>query len=160
MLFRSPPVTRTLGEEIEDLSIILAQVDAQAKRAFAAGDISGGCALVEQTKAISERRKTAQVELRRQGKTEDDSIPRSEFERLAHAIAHHALVALQRMAVEAVTKLEGIEAPGDKLRVLEAVLLPAAYVRPFELALNLDAGHGLPSWAVESVHKAMGGNLE
>jgi hypothetical protein len=156
----TPAVTRSLGKEIEDLSTLLAQVDAQASRAFASGETERGCNLIDQSKAISERRKNAQVELRRQGKTEDDSITRTEFERLAFALAHHAIVAVQRLAAEAVSKLEGIDTPAERLRVLLGILTPAAYLRPFELASGLEAGHGLPPWCGEAMLKAARENLE
>lgn len=149
------PVKRTLAAEIDDMSSVLAQVDTLAKTAFARGDIERGLALLDQTKGIWERRKAAQVELRRQGKTEEDVLPRSEVERILHAVAHHLAVGLQAVAVDAVRAIEGETDPARQLPLVEGALVPAVLVAPLQQAAKLAASHGLPPWAVEAAEKAL-----
>lgn len=149
------PTKRTLAAEIDDMSSVLAQVDTLAKTAFARGDIERGLSLLDQTKGIWERRKAAQVELRRQGKTEEDVLPRSEVERIIHAVAHHACVGIQTVAVDVVRAIEGETDPARQLPLVEGALVPSVLVAPMEQAGTLAAGHSLPSWAVECIGKAL-----
>ena len=145
---------RTLGEEIAELSGMLAQVDTLAREAFARGDVTTGLQLTAESKGISARRETAQKEVRRQGRTEDDVLSRPEVERMAHALAHHACIALQRLAAEVAPRLVGLASPVDAVAILEAAFVPAAYLAPFRASVSSESGSSLPSWVVDAMERA------
>lgn len=148
------PARRTLAEEIDDVSGMLAQVDALMRDAFARGDVSTGLALASETKGLWDRRKAAQVELRRQGRTEDDVLSRPEVERMAHALAHHACIALQRLAAEVAPRLVGLTSPVEAVAILEAAFVPAAYLGPFRASVSSESGSSLPAWVVDAMERA------
>lgn len=142
------PTQRDLRQEIADLNAMLSQVDQTAKQSLASGAIPTALELLQQRKALSDQRNAAMVQARRQGKTEDDSISRQEVERLARAVTHNAAIGLQRAAVNIVDKLDGITDPKAQHPIVTDVLIADVYLAPFEQALNLAAGHGLPDWLV------------
>ena len=145
---------RTLGEEIAELSGMLAQVDALARDAFARGDVTTGLQLTAESKGIAARRETAQKEVRRQGRTEDDVLSRPEVERMAHALAHHACIALQRLAAEVAPRLVGLASPVEAVAILEAALVPGAYLAPFRASVSSESGASLPAWVVDAMERA------
>lgn len=149
------PVQRDLRQEIADLNAMLSQVDQTAKQSLATGAIPTALELLQQRKALSDQRNAAMVQARRQGKTEDDSISRQEVERIARAITHNAALGLQRAAVKLVDKLDGITDPRLQHPIIVDVLAVDAYLAPFEQALNLAAGHGLPDWLVSSLRSGV-----
>jgi len=150
----APPARRTLAEEIDDVSGMLAQVDALMRDAFTRGDTTTGLALASETKGLWDRRKAAQVELRRQGRTEDDVLSRPEVERIAYALALHACISLQRLASEVAPRLVGLASPVEAVAVLEAAFVPNAYVAPFRASVTSESGASLPAWVVDAMEKA------
>ena len=150
----APPARRTLAEEIDDVSGMLGQVDALMRDAFSRGDVSTGLALASETKGLWDRRKAAQVELRRQGRTEDDVLSRPEVERIAYGLALHACIALQRLASEVAPRLVGLASPVEAVAVLEAAFVPAAYLAPFRACVTSESGASLPAWVVDAMEKA------
>lgn len=149
------PVQRDLRQEIADLNAMLSQVDQTAKQSLLTGAIPTALELLQQRKALSDQRNAAMVQARRQGKTEDDSISRQEVERLARAITHNAALGLQRAATKLVDKLDGITDPRLQHPIIVDVLAVDAYLAPFEQALNLAAGHGLPDWLVSALRSGV-----
>ena len=154
------PVKRTLAQEIEDLNAMLAQVDALARDAMARGDVSTASALADQSKGWWERRKAAQVELRRQGRTEDDVLAKQDAVRIIRALAIQACHGIQRIAREAAGRLVGVVEPAEVMRILVEELTADAFLRPFEEASKLDAGHGIPAWVAEEMRAASWGLVE
>lgn len=151
---------RTLGEEIEDLDVMLAQVDRSAKASFAAGDIATALQILEQRKPLSDQRNNALTQARRAGRTEDDVIGRAEAIRLIRALAIQACHGIQRIAREAAGRLVGVVEPAEIMRILVEELTANAFLRPFEEAAKLDAGHGIPAWVAEEMRTASGGLVE
>jgi len=149
------PVQRDLRQEIADLNAMLCQVDQTAKQSLASGAIPTALELLQQRKSLSDQRNAAMVQARRQGKTEDDSISRQEVERIARALTHNAALGLQRAAVKIVDKLDGITDPKLQHPIIVDVLAVDAYLAPFEQALNLPAGHGLPDWLVSAIRSGV-----
>ena len=156
----SPTPKRTLGEEIEDLDLMLAQVDTSAKAAFASGDISTALQILEQRKPLSDQRNNALTQARRAGRTEDDVIGRAEACRLVRALAIQSMHGLQRIAREAAGKLQGVTEPADVSRILTQELTADAFARPFAEAAKLEAAHGLPPWVAEEMRRGMEGLTE
>lgn len=150
---------RDLKEEVETLERMLLLVDRQAEH-LARTDILVALPLLEQRQALSRQRNDALVQLRRQGRTEDDSIPRPEVERIAHALAYNAALGLQRLADDLADKLKGVTEPVEIHRILTGGLVASAYLTPFQQAVELDAGHGLPHWVVEAMVGAAKGMTE
>lgn len=155
-----PKPKRTLGEEIEDLDVMLAQVDCSAKASFAAGDIATALQILEQRKPLSDQRNNALTQARRAGRTEDDVIGRAEAVRLIRALAIQACHGIQRIAREAAGRLVGVVEPADIMRIIVEELTAEAFLRPFEEASKLDAGHGIPAWVAEEMRAASGGLVE
>ena len=149
------PTARDLRDEVADLGAMLTQVDQLAKQAMRSGDVTQGMDLLAQRKTLSEQRNAAMVQMRRQGKTEDDSIARPEVERLVRALAYNAALALQRAAVEVIHKLDGITDPTAQHPIVTDILIAGVYLAPFEQAVNLPAGHGLPDWLVSAMRKSV-----
>lgn len=149
------PIQRDLRQEIADLNAMLSQVDQTAKQSLATGAIPTALELLQQRKALSDQRNAAMVQARRQGKTEDDSISRQEVERIARALAYNAALGLQRAAVNIVDKLDGITDPKAQHPIVSDVLILEVYLAPFDQALNLAAGHGLPDWCVAALRSGV-----
>lgn len=149
------PIQRDLRQEIADLNTMLCQVDQNAKQSLATGSITTALELLQQRKALSDQRNAAMVQARRQGKTEDDSISRQEVERIARALAYNAALGLQRAAVNIVDKLDGITDPKAQHPIVSDVLISEVYLAPFDQALNLAAGHGLPDWCVAALRSGV-----
>jgi hypothetical protein len=133
---------------------MLGQVDALMRDAFSRGDVSTGLALASETKGLWDRRKAAQVELRRQGRTEDDVLSRPEVERIAYALALHACIALQRLASEVAPRLVGLASPVEAVAVLESAFVPNAYIAPFRACVTSESGASLPAWVVDAMERA------
>ena len=151
----SSPHRRSLPEEIADLDDMLARVDALARSTLASGDVTTALQLLDQRKPLSDQRNNAMTQARRAGRTEDEVIARAEVERIVHAIAHHACVGLQAVAVDIVRAIEGETDPTRQLPLVESALVPSVLAAPMEQAGKLAAGHGLPSWAVDCITKAV-----
>lgn len=147
------PIRRDLKDEVADLDSMLAQVDALAKESMAGGGVTVALELLAQRKSLSDQRNAAMVQLRRQGRTEDDSVPRQEVERLAHALAYNAAVGLQRAASKICDALKGISDPIQMHPIVTDILICDAFIAPFDHACNLPAGHGVPSWLFESIKR-------
>lgn len=142
---------RELREEVADLGVMLERADALAKAVLLSGDVVQSMEMIDRTGVLARRRDAAMVQMRRQGKTEDDSISRQEVERLARALAHNAALGLQRAANKLVDKLDGITDPRLQHPIIVDALATEAYIAPFEQALNLAASHGLPDWLVSAI---------
>jgi hypothetical protein len=151
---------RTLGEEIAQLSRMLAQQDTLAEEAMARGDVALACHLTDQSKGIAARRETAQKEVRRQGRTEDDVLSRPEVERIAHALALHACLALQRLAAEVAPRLVGLASPVEAVAILESAFVADAYLAPFRASVSSESGASLPAWVVDAMERAAQGLVE
>lgn len=149
------PHRRSLPEEIAELDDMLAKVDALARSTLASGDVPTALQLLEQRKPLSDQRNNAMVQARRAGRTEDEVVARVEVERIVHAVAHHACVGLQAVAVDVVRAIEGETDPARQLPLVEGAIVPAVLVAPLQQAAKLAASHGLPAWAVEAVDKAL-----
>lgn len=150
-----PATQRDLRQEIADLNRMLAQVDQGVQQSFASGALELGLQILQQRKPLAEQRNAAMVQARRQGKTEDDSISRQEVERIARALAYNAALGLQRAAVNIVDKLDGITDPKAQHPIVSDVLISEVYLAPFDQALNLAAGHGLPDWCVAALRSGV-----
>jgi len=147
------PIHRDLKDEVADLGSMLAQTDALAKEYMAGGGVTVALELLEQRGSLAKQRNDAMVQLRRQGRTEDDSVPRQEVERLAHALAYNAAVGLQRAASKICDALKGISDPIHMHPIVTDILISDAFIAPFDHACNLPAGHGVPSWLFESIKR-------
>lgn len=145
---------RDLTEEVEHVERILAQVDRTAQRLIDGGQLEMASVYLDRADKLATRRNAALVQLRREGRTENDSIPRPEMERIAHALAYNAALGLQRMADDLADKLRGVTDPAGIRDILTRGLVASAYLAPFDQAVELDAGHGLPHWVVEAMTKA------
>lgn len=147
------PTIRDLKDEIADMSIMLAQVDKMAQQAMAIGDVNETLRIMCERGSLAKQRNDAMVQLRRQGRTEDDSVPRQEVERLAHALAYNAAVGLQRATSKICDALKGISDPIQMHPIVTDILISDAFIAPFDHACNLPAGHGVPSWLFESIKR-------
>ena len=149
------PHRRSLPEEIAHLDHMLARVDQLVLSLMDSGDAATALEWVGQRKPLSDQRNNAMTQARRAGRTEDEVIARAEVERIVHAIAHHACVGLQSVAVDIVRAIEGETDPARQLPLVESALAPSVLAAPMEQAGKLAAGHGLPSWAVDCITKAV-----
>jgi hypothetical protein len=154
------PRARDLKEEIDDLNVMLVQVDSVAKECMANGQLTTGLEYLSQRKSLSDQRNAAMVQMRRQGRTEDDSVPRQEVERITRAIARNAASGLQLAANKICDRLAGISDPVEMHPIVTDVLVSDVFVSPFEQACNLPAGHGVPSWVLDAVRAGVAGFVE
>jgi len=134
---------------------MLARVDSLVMSLMDSGDAATALEWVGQRKPLSDQRNNAMTQARRAGRTEDEVVARAEVERIIHAVAHHACVGLQAVAVDIVRAIEGETDPARQLPLVEGALVPSVLIAPMEQAGTLAAGHGLPSWAVECIGKAL-----
>lgn len=157
----TPKPKRDLKGEIDDLDEMLRQVDRLAMEAFRSqGGTTVGLELVTQRKSLSDQRNAAMVQLRRQGRTEDDSIPRSEFERLCRGLAINAAHGLQRITDDVTRKLKGVSDPVEVHRILTDAMVAGPYLSAFEQTAGGEVEHGLPDWAVRALKSAVEGMTE
>ena len=54
----------------------------------------------------------------------------------------------------------GVVEPAEIMRILVEELTADAFLRPFDEAAKLDAGHGIPTWVAEEMRAASGGLVE
>lgn len=146
-----PKGKRDLKGEIEDLDEMLRQVDRLAMEAFRQQDVSTGLQLASERGSLAKQRNDALVQLRRQGRTEDDSVPRTEVERICAALAINAAHALQRIVDDASVTLAGVTQPQEIHAKLTDQCIQHAYISAFEQAVGGDLQHGLPDWLVRSM---------
>lgn len=154
------PAERDLVAEVRDVEEMLAESDKTAKSLIRSGQFEMAKAFLDASNQLATRRNAALVQLRRQGKTDDDSIPRPEVERVAYALAFAARLGIERASDEAADKLRGVTDPVEIRRILSGIMCAEVYLAPFRQAVNLDAGHGLPHWVVEAMNKAAGEMVE
>lgn len=145
------PQVRDLKDEIADLNEMLVQVDVTAKECMANGQLSMGLDFLAQRKSLSDQRNAAMVQMRRQGRTEDDSVPRQEVERITRAIARNAATGLQLAVNKVCDRLKGISDPVEMHPIVTDILVSDVFVSPFDQACNLPAGHGVPSWVFDAI---------
>lgn len=150
-----PKSKRDLKGEIDDLDEMLREVDRLAMAAFRQGDVTTGLQLASERGSLAKQRNDALVQLRRQGRTEDDSIPRSEFERLCQGLAINAAHALQRITDDATRKLVGVTDPAEVHRILTDAMVTEAYLGAFQQTMGGELEHSLPEWAVRAMTKAV-----
>jgi hypothetical protein len=151
----TPKPKRDLKGEIDDLDEMLRQVDRLAMEAFRQQDVTQGLQLASERGSLAKQRNDAMVQLRRQGRTEDDSIPRSEVERLCHALAINAAHALQRITDDATRKLVGVTNPAEVHRILTDAMVAESYLGAFRQTMGGELEHSLPEWAVRAMSKAV-----
>jgi len=156
----APKQKRDLKGEIDDLDEMLRQVDRLAMDAFRTGGVQIGLELAAQRGSLAKQRNDAMVQLRRQGRTEDDSIPRSEFERLCRGLAINAAHGLQRMTDDVTQKLKGVSDPVEVHRILTDAMVAGPYLSAFEQTAGGEVEHGLPDWAVRALKSAAEGMTE
>lgn len=156
----SPKPKRDLKGEIDDLDEMLREVDRLAMGAFKAGDVSTGLQLASERGSLAKQRNDAMVQLRRQGRTEDDSIPRSEFERLCRGLAINAAHGLQRITDDVTRKLKGVSDPVEVHKILTDAMVAGPYLSAFEQTAGNEVEHSLPDWAVRALKSAVEGMTE
>jgi hypothetical protein len=156
----APKPKRDLKGEIDDLDEMLRQVDRLAMDAFRTGGVQIGLELAAQRGSLAKQRNDAMVQLRRQGRTEDDSIPRSEFERLCRGLAINAAHGLQRITDDVTRKLKGVSDPVEIHAILTDAMVAGPYLSAFEQTAASEVEHGLPDWAVRALKSSMEGMVE
>jgi hypothetical protein len=156
----TPKPKRDLKGEIDDLDEMLRQVDRLAMDAFRTGGVQIGLELAAQRGSLAKQRNDAMVQLRRQGRTEDDSIPRSEFERLCRGLAINAAHGLQRITDDVTRKLKGVSDPVEIHAILTDAMVTSAYLSAFEQTAATEVEHGLPDWAVRALRSSMENMVE
>ena len=139
---------------------MLREVDRLAMAAFRQQDVTTGLQLASERGSLAKQRNDAMVQLRRQGRTEDDSIPRSAFERLCHGLALNAAHALQRITDDATRKLVGVTDPAEVHRILTDAMITDAYLGAFQQTMGGELEHSLPEWAVRALKSAVEGMTE
>jgi hypothetical protein len=155
-----PKQKRDLKGEIDDLDEMLRQVDRLAMDAFRTGGVQIGLELAAQRGSLAKQRNDAMVQLRRQGRTEDDSIPRSEFERLCRGLAINAAHGLQRITDDVTRKLKGVSDPVEVHRILTDAMVAGPFLSAFEQTAGGEVEHSLPDWAVRALKSAVEGMTE
>jgi len=156
----TPKPKRDLKGEIDDLDEMLRQVDRLAMDAFRTGGVQIGLELAAQRGSLAKQRNDAMVQLRRQGRTEDDSIPRSEFERLCRGLAINAAHGLQRITDDVTRKLKGVSDPVEVHKILTDAMVAGPFLSAFEQTAGGEVEHGLPDWAVRALKSAVEGMTE
>jgi hypothetical protein len=156
----APKPKRDLKGEIDDLDEMLRQVDRLAMDAFRTGGVQIGLELAAQRGSLAKQRNDAMVQLRRQGRTEDDSIPRSEFERLCRGLAINAAHGLQRITDDVTRKLKGVSNPVEIHTILTDAMVAGPYLSAFEQTAASEVEHGLPDWAVRALRSSVEGMVE
>ncbi len=89
-----------------------------------------------------------------------DLFPRSEIERVVAAWCYHAMRCVDGAMEATCRRLVGVQSYDAARRILEPVLLDAAYVEPFKRAVTVATGNQMPAWFVETMIDSVGNFIE
>lgn len=124
------------------------------------GDTAGVDEATKQLRSISGVIHDEEMRALKLGREIGDTIPRTEVERFAHALAAASMRAIDHAMPTLARELIGKNHAKDVRAVLEPALLSARFFRPFVEATKVVNGQSLPRWLVEQITDAVDDYIE